>query len=92
MNPIFLSNAELLAAFASVKKASLTGERITSWSSAGTSVSKAYDSGTALAARGNILAREIAYRIHEGKIDAAEAPGISGMPRPQGERLCSFAT
>lgn len=87
MNPKFLSNAELIAAFENVKKMQIAGERVTSWSSSGTSISKTAASGVSDAARGNFYAREIQYRIHEGRISREEFPYLPAIPRPAAERI-----
>lgn len=87
MNPKFLSDAELIAAFSAAKKSSLSGEKIVSWSSAGTSVSKSHESGANLAARANLLSREIQYRIYEGRISQEEFPHLPAIPRPNAERI-----
>lgn len=88
MNPKFLSDKELKEAFEAVKKSALSGRVITGWNSAGTSMSFADKSGTAGAtARGNIFAREIAYRIHEGRIPQADFPHIEPLARPPRERV-----
>lgn len=82
MNPEFLSNDELASAFAAAKKEALAGTRITSWSTQSTSVTKSADAGAAGAsARANLLAREIRFRIREGRIDAAQYPELTGLDR-----------
>lgn len=87
MNPKFLSDQELKSAFEAVKKMQISGERVTSWSSSGTSISKTAASGASDAARGNFYAREIQYRIHEGRISREEFPYLPAIPRPVAERI-----
>lgn len=91
MNPKFLSNEELTSAFTEAKKAALAGERITSWSSAGTSVTKQLSRGAAsTSAFANALAREIAFRKAEGRIPAETLPEIAARPRPRPESAGAF--
>ena len=91
MYPKFLSDQELTSAFTEAKKAALAGERITSWSSAGTSVTKQLSRGAAsTSALANALAREIAFRKAEGRIPAETLPEIAARPRPGPERAGAF--
>ena len=90
MNPKFLSNDELLAAFADAKAAAVSGERITSWSSAGTSVSKQTRGIASNAAWTNAVVREISFRKYEQSIPAETLPEIAARPRPKGEAPAAF--
>lgn len=88
MNPKFLSDEELKAAFESSKKAVLSGRVVTGWNSAGTSMSFSVPAGSSNPSTlANIYGREIAHRIHEGRIPQAEFPHIEPVKRPRAERI-----
>lgn len=87
MNPKFLSDEELIAAFDDAKKtATAGGGRITSWTSNGTSVAKQY-SGLSPNELFNRLAREICHRIAEGRIEQELFPHLSPLARPARAQL-----
>lgn len=90
MNPKFLSDDELVSAFSAAKKSQLKDARMVSWSSNGTSVSKQLLTRTELNAMVNALAREIRFRIAEGKIEQSQFPYLSALARPRGEAPAAF--
>lgn len=91
MDPHYYSDSELIEAFEAAKKEFISGSRIKSWSTSGTSVTRDYvSSDTASASwRVNALAREICYRIGEGTIAASDFPQLVALKRPAPERLRS---
>lgn len=92
MNPKFLTDEELIAALKAHLKAQIRDGRIVSWSSNGTSVTKALMDRHELDLATNALSREARYRIAEGNARMRAAyPHVEGLKRPGRERLSSFA-
>ena len=93
MDAKFLTDEELIAALKAHLKAQIRDGRIVSWTSNGTSVTKALMDRHELDLATNALSREARYRIGEGNEHLIAAfPRIEGRKRPGPERPGSFAS